>query len=588
MTEKQYIQYEAITATCAPSNVLLQQRLRNMYIQSQHNIKSYQRKKPPITIQQIAKPKQIILSTDNVSCNDTAKCDVKNDLVIKRLRLRDSTDDPFQQFHNKYKHKHDQLYRINNKSVPVVSADDSVPDIDKLSKQLFSSTPRRPFRINQSISTAACNIPHNTHINTQSVPQQQLNQLVDQQIDCWLLTHKLFQQPTLSDSTRLKAHELFSMLDRDNSDSIDVSELKHAMIELGIHNSDDEIRCRIHDIDRDGSGEISFNEFVIGYDALINWNDINHLVNYRLQHRKLQLTNDNQSIELPLTLIIPAYHRLTIINSVIENKNSFDKTIQSKGIQSMNHIMYSNDSMISATKSNHYTTVLQLIQSSGTTRHQQIQYVNRVDRSGCTALIHSAIHNSIDVAKILLHHGASVHCANNRLNTALHIAAQQHNRLLVQLLIQHNASVQCKNWNNLTPSDCCDVNKKTSDEIHAMRQYIQLCYTEYLNNESIDSQGTDSNVNETTESTIDPAQLFDYTDYDESQLCINSQLFPSTVYNMSHKHQSTNTRQSMTPHQITQVKQALVQQLNQHSLSELFHKTINTITDKQSNPQKHN
>jgi calcium-binding protein CML len=50
-------------------------------------------------------------------------------------------------------------------------------------------------------------------------------------------------------------------LDSDNSGSIDVEELKQVLVALGEEATDQQAKDLMHDIDKDGNGVISFEEF---------------------------------------------------------------------------------------------------------------------------------------------------------------------------------------------------------------------------------------------------------------------------------------------------------------------------------------
>ena len=52
------------------------------------------------------------------------------------------------------------------------------------------------------------------------------------------------------------------MFDKDRSNSIDLSELKDAMKALGVHLLKDELRCKMEQVDKDGSGTIDKLEFL--------------------------------------------------------------------------------------------------------------------------------------------------------------------------------------------------------------------------------------------------------------------------------------------------------------------------------------
>ena len=53
----------------------------------------------------------------------------------------------------------------------------------------------------------------------------------------------------------------FSLFDKDNSNSIDVTELRDAMKALGIFLKKEEVKQYMLKVDKDGSGEIDRDEF---------------------------------------------------------------------------------------------------------------------------------------------------------------------------------------------------------------------------------------------------------------------------------------------------------------------------------------
>jgi len=59
-----------------------------------------------------------------------------------------------------------------------------------------------------------------------------------------------------------KIKEMFDLFDADGGGSIDVGELTHALVNLGISDTKDEIDRLVAQIDADGSGEIEYEEFV--------------------------------------------------------------------------------------------------------------------------------------------------------------------------------------------------------------------------------------------------------------------------------------------------------------------------------------
>jgi calmodulin len=59
----------------------------------------------------------------------------------------------------------------------------------------------------------------------------------------------------------LEARKTFAMFDKDNSGSIDIKELKQALIAMGQTVSEDDLKQMMKDADEDGTGEIDFEEF---------------------------------------------------------------------------------------------------------------------------------------------------------------------------------------------------------------------------------------------------------------------------------------------------------------------------------------
>ncbi|NXY21258.1 CETN2 protein, partial [Atrichornis clamosus] len=66
----------------------------------------------------------------------------------------------------------------------------------------------------------------------------------------------------LSDEQRREIREAFELFDTDGSGSIDVKELKVAMRALGFEPKKEEIKKMISDIDKEGTGKISCNDFL--------------------------------------------------------------------------------------------------------------------------------------------------------------------------------------------------------------------------------------------------------------------------------------------------------------------------------------
>lgn len=620
-----------ITASCQPSNVLLRHHLRKAHTTAKQILKPYEKRKHRTTeLKPLLQPKQVVAapagSGDESALRATTDVQpgVAGTPATHTLVLRAEDNDPFTHFEHELIEHDKQLrtYRptryVNELLTDVTNTADST---DKLSKRIFKPLRARAARNIQPVKQV--HIPHPS-ASTLSAPQ--VNTLIDAEIDSWLHTHQRILKPTLSDSTRIKAQTLFSMLDTDHSQTIDIDELKHAITALGLHTTLDEVRVRIVDMDRNHSGNISFDEFATSYDKLQSWDDISHVLDYRLQRQKLNISTHNNSVDLPLTLVIPAFHRLSMIDSVMQNKHTFVQHSASTGdrlhtqasvasvadaVQAAasltssaskpkrKQVMYAHDPMIRACQNNHWNDVLALINNinvAGATNESRKRYVNRLDKAGSCALIHAAWHNATDCARVLLQHGAAVDATNNRMNTALHLAAQRHCREYCKLLIEHNASLTAKNWQNLTPMDIVSLGDYTAQQATEFKQFLQTCYSEYLNakhQQSIDHAEQKENTDASTadSNTVSPDILFQYSEFDESQMAVNSQLFASTAYTLSHQYQiqqinaQLHTEQPIEHVDVNQVKSALREQLDQHSLSELFAKTMATLAQKRANTQ---
>ncbi|XP_051647813.1 centrin-2 isoform X1 [Manacus candei] len=66
----------------------------------------------------------------------------------------------------------------------------------------------------------------------------------------------------LSEGQQREIREAFELFHTDGSDSIDVKELKVAMRALGFEPKKEEIKKMISDIDKEGTGKISFDDFL--------------------------------------------------------------------------------------------------------------------------------------------------------------------------------------------------------------------------------------------------------------------------------------------------------------------------------------
>jgi ankyrin repeat protein len=76
---------------------------------------------------------------------------------------------------------------------------------------------------------------------------------------------------------------------------------------------------------------------------------------------------------------------------------------------------------------------------------------NERDDDGRTPLIHAAIDNRLEVARLLLDSGADVDAQDAMGDSALHYAAQEHHSEMASLLIGHGARVDAEDNHGNTP-----------------------------------------------------------------------------------------------------------------------------------------
>jgi Ankyrin repeats (3 copies) len=81
------------------------------------------------------------------------------------------------------------------------------------------------------------------------------------------------------------------------------------------------------------------------------------------------------------------------------------------------------------------------------------QINERLGRDGVTLLGTAALYGQLEVAKLLIEHGAKVDVTNRDGNSPLHIAAFLCRQEIVQLLLENGASVSQKNDRGDTPID---------------------------------------------------------------------------------------------------------------------------------------
>ncbi|KAM6219483.1 centrin-1 [Rhynchocyon petersi] len=73
---------------------------------------------------------------------------------------------------------------------------------------------------------------------------------------------KMAPKPELTEAEKQEVREAFDLFDADGSGTIDVRELKVAMRALGFEPKKEEMKKMIADVDKEGTGRISFNDFL--------------------------------------------------------------------------------------------------------------------------------------------------------------------------------------------------------------------------------------------------------------------------------------------------------------------------------------
>lgn len=73
---------------------------------------------------------------------------------------------------------------------------------------------------------------------------------------------KVDPKPELTEDQKQEVREAFDLFDADGSGTIDVKELKVAMRALGFEPKKEEMKKMISEVDKEGTGKISFNDFL--------------------------------------------------------------------------------------------------------------------------------------------------------------------------------------------------------------------------------------------------------------------------------------------------------------------------------------
>ncbi|KAL4458660.1 hypothetical protein ABPG75_013525 [Micractinium tetrahymenae] len=94
------------------------------------------------------------------------------------------------------------------------------------------------------------------------VPLERANPVLSCAIGKWLKAHGKTVKPKLSESQKADARMCFKLMDADGSGAIDAEELGAAFRLLGINMSQREVEGMLAEVDRDGSGEVEYAEFL--------------------------------------------------------------------------------------------------------------------------------------------------------------------------------------------------------------------------------------------------------------------------------------------------------------------------------------
>lgn len=86
--------------------------------------------------------------------------------------------------------------------------------------------------------------------------------LVAMSVVSWLRRRKKAVRPQLSEEQKAQMVECFHLMDADGSGAIDADELTNAFELLGMHMSKAEVKQVLDEVDRDGSGEVEYPEFL--------------------------------------------------------------------------------------------------------------------------------------------------------------------------------------------------------------------------------------------------------------------------------------------------------------------------------------
>lgn len=133
----------------------------------------------------------------------------------------------------------------------------------------------------------------------------QVNVILAMSVVSWLKKRGKAIRPKLTDEQKKQLHECFELMDADGSGAIDAEELGAAFKLLGLQVSQNEIKEMLDEVDRDGSGEVEYPEFL----------EIMTSTLAKLAERKE--TENKASAQVPFALMATAYRRKRLMEGLI-------------------------------------------------------------------------------------------------------------------------------------------------------------------------------------------------------------------------------------------------------------------------------
>lgn len=102
---------------------------------------------------------------------------------------------------------------------------------------------------------------------------------------------------------------------------------------------------------------------------------------------------------------------------------------------------------------NHIDSIKRLLNNSSNMLNYYSTNINVKEKHGNTPLHIVAVNNNVEIAKLLLKHGADFHIKNNNGDTPLHIACKNHSFKVFNLFIESNANLNIVNNHNMKVFD---------------------------------------------------------------------------------------------------------------------------------------